>query len=193
MAANFVPLVAPVNAPSYDTIQFYNSSLALIAGTGIATLSFLLLPPLSPAYTTRRLLALTLWDLRRLAGGPVPHKYDDWERRVYARLSSLPDAAEPLQRAQLIAALSAGTEIIRLYRIARRLGLAPGLEPALKALAQGHSTLASQELLGLDRALATMPKAGRPLSLALRARVNLLTLSEVLAQHALYFDAGVSK
>ncbi|HEY0800210.1 MAG TPA: FUSC family protein [Steroidobacteraceae bacterium] len=193
MATNMVPLVAPVNAPGYDTIQFYNSALALFAGTGIAALSFLLVPPLSPAFRTRRLLALTLWDLRRLAGRPIPQSSDDWARRVYARLSTLPDAALPLERAQLIAALSAGTEVIQLHRIVRRLDLASGLEPALKALAQGHSTLASEELARLDQTLARMPKAGRALRLALRARGNLLALSEVLAQHSLYFDAGVSR
>ena len=193
MAPNIVPLVAPINAPRYDTIQFYNSALALYAGEGIAVLSFLLVPPLSPAFRTRRLLTLTLRDLRRLAGGPVPQRCDDWERRVYARLTALPDAAEPLERAHLLAALSAGTEIIRLHRIVRRLGLAAGLKPALKALAQGHSSLASEELTRLDQDLATKPQAERALRLALRARGNLLALSEVIAQHALYFDAGISR
>jgi uncharacterized membrane protein YccC len=193
MATNIVPLVAPVNAPRYDTIQFYNSALALYAGEGIAVLSFLLVPPLSPAFRTRRLLRLTLRDLRRLAGGPVPQRCGDWERRVYARLTSLPDAAEPVERAHLLAALSAGTEIIRLHGIVRRLGLAAGLKPALKALAQGHSSLASEELTRLDQDLATKPQAERALRLALRARGNLLALSEVIAQHALYFDAGISR
>src|SRR3984893_16061157 len=97
MATNIVPLVAPVNAPHYDTIQFYNSALALYAGEGIAVLSFLLVPPLSPAFRTRRRRTLPLRDLRHLAGGPASQRADDWERRVYARLSSLPDAAEPLE------------------------------------------------------------------------------------------------
>jgi len=193
MATNFVPLIAPVNTPTYDSIQFYNSALALFAGTGFASFSFLLVPPLSPAVTTRRLLRLTLRDLRRIAGGPVPQKCDDWGRRVYARLVSLPDTSQPLDRAQLFAALSAGIEIIRLHRIVRRIDLAPALEPALKALAQGHSTLARDELARLDRILATIPMQKRAFRLALRARGNLLALSEVLAQHALYFDAGSSK
>jgi hypothetical protein len=105
----------------------------------------------------------------------------------------LPDAAAPLERAQLLAALSAGTEIIRLHRIVRRLGLASGLEPVLKALAQGHSRLASEELTRLDQDLATKPQTEQALRLALRARGNLLALSEVIAQHALYFDAGISR
>jgi uncharacterized membrane protein YccC len=193
MAVNFPPLVAPLNIQSYDTIQFYNSALALLAGAGFAALSFLLLPPLSSAFLTRRLLALTLSDLRHLAGNRVPQRSDDWERHVYARLFSLPNAAMPLERAQLIAALSAGTELIRLHRMVSRLDLAAGLEPALTALARGHSALASQELTYLDRALSRVSKPGRAPRLALRARGSVLALSEVLKQHELYFDAGVSK
>src|SRR6267154_6859386 len=60
MAANFVPLLAPANQMSYDTQQFCNAGLAIVAGVGAAALSFRLLPPLSPALRTRRLLALTL-------------------------------------------------------------------------------------------------------------------------------------
>ena len=60
MAGNFVPLLAPANQMSYDTQQFYNAALAIVAGVGAGALSFRLLPPLSPALRTRRLLALTL-------------------------------------------------------------------------------------------------------------------------------------
>jgi hypothetical protein len=89
-----------------------------------------------------------------------------------------------------MAALSAGTEAIQLHRIVRRLGLAPGLEPALKALSRGQIYLAGEALSRLDQELAVQPRAGRPLRLTLRARGNLLALSEVLAQHAPYFDGA---
>ena len=56
----FVTLLAPANQMSYDPGQFYNFALATIAGVGAGALSFRLLPPLSPAFRTRRLLALTL-------------------------------------------------------------------------------------------------------------------------------------
>ena len=58
MAANFVPLLAPTNEMNYDTEQFYDSALAIVAGLTAATLSFRLIPPLSPAFRSRRLLAL---------------------------------------------------------------------------------------------------------------------------------------
>jgi uncharacterized membrane protein YccC len=72
MAAFFCFLLAPTNQMSYDVIQFYNRAVAIVAGLGIAALSFRLLPPLSPASRTRRLMMLTLRDLRRLALGPIP-------------------------------------------------------------------------------------------------------------------------
>ena len=80
MAVNFVPLLAPANQMSYDTVQFYNAALAIIAGIGAGAFAFRLLPPLPPALRTRRLLALTLRDLRRLAIGPVAWPPDDWEQ-----------------------------------------------------------------------------------------------------------------
>jgi uncharacterized membrane protein YccC len=118
MVINFVPLLSPANQMSYDTLQFYNFALAINAGSGAGAVSFRLQPPLSPAFRTRRLLALTLRDLRRLAAGRASWAPDDWEGRIYGRLAALPDAAEPLQRSQLLAALAVGSEIIQLRRIA---------------------------------------------------------------------------
>ena len=54
-------------------------------------------------------MALTLRDLRQLATAPIARTPDDWEGHVYGRLSVFPDEAQPLQRAQLLAALSVGT------------------------------------------------------------------------------------
>ncbi len=139
MAGLFIPLLAPLNQMSYDTQQFYNSASAIVAGVGAAVLSFRLLPPLSPMFRARRLLALSLRDLRRLATRPIPHNSDDWEDRMHSRFSALPDEAQPLQRSQLLTASSVGTAIIRLRQIARGLDIGPALDDALEALAQGQS------------------------------------------------------
>jgi len=186
-----VPLLSPANEMSYDTLQFYNFALAINAGSGAGAFSFRLLPPLSPAFRTRRLLALTLRDLRRLAKGHVSWMTDDWEGRIYGRLAVLPDAAEPLQRSQLLAASSLGTEIIQLRRIASSLGLGPDLDAALEALAQGNSAIATTWLARLDDRLASLPGAGSGAPLALQARGSILAISEALIEHASYFDAGV--
>jgi uncharacterized membrane protein YccC len=185
MAAYFTPLLAPTNPMSYDTVQFYNSASAIVAGTGAAALSFRLIPPLSPAFRTRRLLALTLRDLRCLTMGPIPRTPEDWEGRMYGRLSALPDAAQPVQRSEMLAAFSAGTEIIQLRRIGSRIDLGSELDTAFEALRRGDIALVTIHLGRLDDALAARPGAA-----ALRGRGSILALSEVLTQHAAYFEAG---
>jgi uncharacterized membrane protein YccC len=190
MVINFVPLLSPANQMSYDTLQFYNFALAINAGSGAGALSFRLLPPVSPAFRTRRLLELALRDLRRLATGPIPRAPGDWEGRIYGRLAALPDAAEPLQRSQLLVALAVGAEIIQLRRIAHRLGLGSDLDAALEALARGNSEIATARLSQLDDRLASLPDDGSGASLALQARGSILVISEALIVHASYFDAG---
>jgi HAMP domain-containing protein len=167
-----------------DPQQFYNSASAAVAGVGAAALSFRLLPPLSPMRRARRLLALTLWDLRRLAAGSILRSPDAWAQRVYSRLCVLPDAAEPLQRLELVAALSVGIEIIRLRRICRRFDLGPHLDAALEAMARGDSAMTIVRLTRLDEALAARPREA-----TLRARSTILAMSEALTEHATYFDA----
>src|SRR5205085_11739279 len=146
MAAYFTPLLAPTNQMNYDTQQFYNAALAIFAGSGAAALSFRLIPPLSPGFRTRRLLALTLRDLHRLTSGPIPRTSEDWEGHMYGRLSALPDEAQPLQRAEMLAALSVGTEIIELRRIGRRIDSGSELDAALEALRRGDVALATVHL-----------------------------------------------
>jgi uncharacterized membrane protein YccC len=191
-AVIFLPLLAPANDARYDTQQFYNSALAIIAGVGTAALAFRLLPQLSPSLQIRRLLKLTLRDLRRLTRGSIPRPAHSWEGRIYGRLSAMPEQAEPLQRAQLLAALSVGTETIRLRRLARRFDQEIELDAALEAVALGDSIVAIERFGRLDRMLATVPSTARGERLRLRARGSVLAVSEALACHAAYFDSGAT-
>jgi uncharacterized membrane protein YccC len=193
MTISFIPLLGPANQMTYNTLQFYNVMLAIVGGLAAAALGIVLLPPLAPALRVRRLLALTLRDLRRLAAGRISLATDDWEGRVYGRLTALPAVAEPLQLAWLVAALSVGTEIIRLRRIAPRLALAADVDTALDALATGDSAVAVQRLARIDRRLAALPGTGRGASIRLRARGGILAISEALTQHAIYFDGQVQR
>jgi len=190
MAVYFLPLISPANEMSYDTQQFYNSALGIVSGMGAAALAFRLLPPLSPTLRTRRLLALTLRDLHRLTTGLVPRTMNDWESNIFSRLFALPEQAEPLQRAQLLAAFSTGIEIIRLRRIAHRFDLHAELDPALDAVARGDIPVAIECLGRLDWVLATLPSDMPGARVRLRARGSILAISEALAQHAAYFSSG---
>jgi uncharacterized membrane protein YccC len=191
IASWFVPLVTPANPIAYDTLQFYNSTLAIVAGAGAAALAFRLLPPLSPGLRTHRLLTLSLRDLRRLTTGSIPWTANEWEGTIYSRLSALPEQAEPLQRAQLMAALSVGTEIIRLRRLAHRFDRDVELDAAFDVLASGDSSVVIERLGRLDQRLAALPGSGA--RVRLRARSHILAMSEALAQHAAYFDSGAAR
>jgi hypothetical protein len=151
-----------------------------------------LLPPLSPAKQSERLLALTLRDLRRLATTAVQRPRDDWEGRIYSRLAALPDQAEPLQRAQLLTAFSVGAEIIHLRRTAPQLGLASELDSALGALAQGNSAAATAGLIALDQRLALLGQGDPQTALVQRERGRVLAICDALVRHQAYFDAGAS-
>src|SRR5262249_14458432 len=188
LAVNFIPFLAPENQMTYDTQQFYNTAVAIVAGSGAAVLAFRLLPPPSPALRTRRLLALTLRDLRRLATGPVPETSEPWERSIYRRLAVLPDEAVALQRAQLLAALAMGTEIVPLRRAAPTLGVGLDVDAALAALAEGRSALALTRLERVDHNLADRAAARPETSLALRTRSTILAIREILMDHAPYLD-----
>jgi len=190
MTFNFNPLLAPTNEMIYDTTQYYNSALAIVVGCGVAPLAFKLLPPLSPALRVRRLLALASRDLHRLAIAPVLPTPDSWESRIYSRLTALPDQATPLQRAQLLAAISVSTEIIGLRQIAARLGTTAELGAALNNIALGHSTEAIAKLRQFDDRLVSARGTATEATMALRARSRILVISEALAEHGAYFDAG---
>jgi uncharacterized membrane protein YccC len=195
MTVYFCGYMQPANVMTYDTQQFYDVGMAIFAGTGATALSFRLLPPLSPAFRIRRLLALTLRDLRRLAVGHIPWTAADWEGRINGRLVVMPDAAEPLQLSQLMAALAVGSEIIRLRSIASSLGLGSDLGVALEALARGNSAIAATRLTQLDVRLASLSSnlPAKSHALALRGRGSILAISEALNQHAVYFDARESE
>jgi uncharacterized membrane protein YccC len=189
---NFVALLAPTNLMSYDTPQFYNTALGILAGCAVAPLAFRLLPPMSSALRARRLLALTLSDLRRLATAPLPPTLAKWEGRMYGRLVSLPDQAEPLQRAQMLAALSVGTQIIQLRHIAPGLGTSAELDTTLEAFAQGNSAIAVARLRELERRLARDADAEPEAVIVLRMRAFIRIISETLSEHRSYFDIGAA-
>jgi uncharacterized membrane protein YccC len=183
MGILFLPLLGPTNEMTFDTTQFYNFALSALAGCTLGALSFTLLPSVPPTWRVRRLLALTLRDLRRLA-------IEDWESRIHRRLAALPDRAEPLQLAQLMATLSVGSEIVQLRRVMPELGFSSELDIALAALAQGNTADAIAGFKRLDDRLAAIPQSNPQTSGVLRQRGRILLICDALVQHRGYFDAG---
>jgi uncharacterized membrane protein YccC len=187
MTMIFLPLLQPTNPMIFNAAAFYNTALTIVGGAGFAALSFRLVPPLSPAYRAHRLLKLTLRDLQRLASGLAQ---TDWEGHIDGRLSAMPANTAQLQRAQLLAARSAGSEIIRLRQIARQLAISADLDTSLASIARADTAGAIANLQRLDAALQAQRDSRPNTQTILRARASILALSEVLARHAAYFDAG---
>jgi uncharacterized membrane protein YccC len=173
---------------SYDTAQFYNSSLGIFVGVAAAPLSFLLVPPLSPSFRTKRLLNLTLRDLRRLAMDRLSASADDWQGHTFSRLAALPEQAAPLERAPLLAAQLVGTEIVHLGYDMAELDLPLQFDAALQTFAEGNSAAAIAQLTRLDHHLASTEHVDT--QRAARARGRILAICDALADHRAFFDTG---
>ncbi|HUB44376.1 MAG TPA: FUSC family protein [Acetobacteraceae bacterium] len=192
LTANFIPLLGPSNPMTFDPAAFYNSALGILVGVGLAILALRLMPPLPPAMRARRLVALTLRDFRRLTIGTLPESTLAWSNRVYGRLTALPEHADLLQSARLIAALALGTQLIRLSRLRIRLPALDLLSAVLTTIAAGDSGRAIEQLRQVDGALTSAPAGNAALAaLQLRARGMIAEARETLHQHADYFSGEV--
>jgi uncharacterized membrane protein YccC len=186
-SVNFLPMLSINNTISFDGSQFWNTSSSILVGIAVGAIAMLILPPVSPAIRTQRLLALTLADLRRLAKrAPSRKREDDWEGRIVARILAMPDQAEPVERAMLVAASAVGNHIVRLRRVAPRFVPGAAVDTALQALAEGRSDEASERLKDIDRQLAALPRAGS--RAVLRLRAGLLVICGQLASYPSYYD-----
>jgi hypothetical protein len=90
-------------------------------------------------------LALSLRDLRRVAIALIPWTPEGWEVHMYGRLAALPDQAEPIQRARLLAALSVGNQLIELRGAASWLGVEEEFSSALRSFAAGRGAITASK------------------------------------------------
>jgi hypothetical protein len=74
--------------------------------------------------------------------------------------------------------------------MAAHLGTTTELDAALNDIAQGHSTKAIANLRQFDDGLASTRETGIEATMALRGRGRVLIISEAIAEHGHYFDAG---
>ena len=100
----------------------------------------------------------------------------------------MPEQAEPVQRAELVAAVAVGKEIARLRRVAPRFVPGTAVDAALQALAEGRSGEAIERLKDIDRLVAALPSAESASRILLRLRGSILAISGQLAEYAPYFD-----
>ena len=191
-SVNVLPPLSITNATSYDASQFWNNSIAILVGIAFGALAVRILPPLSPAIRTSRLLALGLADLRRLAKRASSRGRDeDWESRGVARLLAIPEQAEAVERAELLSAVTVGREIVRFRCAAPRFVPGAAVDAALRAVAEGRSREAIDRIKNIDRQIAAVPPAESGKRIVLRLRASILVISGQLAQSGPYFRERV--
>ena len=187
----FIPLLLPTNQITYDVASYFNNALALLTGCGFGTVALLLLPPLSPDIRSQRLVDLSIRDLRRLAIGRRNWTLNQWQGRIYARLTSMPENAEPMQQSYLVSALSVGMQVIRLQQLSRH-RIKIELSSVLESLADGDLPELSKALSKADHAISSVSDV-RPGALArLRVRSKLLAIGESVNRHREYFESCLS-
>jgi hypothetical protein len=86
-----------------------------------------------------------------------------------------------------------GTEIISLRRVGPPFDQRRELDAALAAVACGNSALATERLAYLAQRLAALPDTGSGSRIRLRAQAIIVALSEALARHTEYFNAGAGR
>ena len=189
----FLPLLAPENQPVYDPAHFYNTASAIVAGTITAAVVLRLIPPLSPAWRTQRLLDLTLWDVHRLAVRSRYPAQATWTSRICHRLAALPTEASREDGARLVAALSVGNAIIDLRDARGSLVGRDALDHALAHLAKADigGTQAALELFSARQSEGAAPESTAEGALGgMRAQAAAAVISQALGRHPLYFAAA---
>jgi uncharacterized membrane protein YccC len=183
-AMNFVPLLGLTNQLTYDFQAYLNSALTIVVGVTVASVMMRLMPPLPIGLQIRRLLGLSLRDLRRLAAGRWWPRRDAWVGRLVMRLNNMPAGASTLDHAQLLAILSTGESLLWLRR---RSSLLPGgaaLSLAFGALAGGKVGVAHTQLAQF----AVLQQSDHQ---GLRARAEAENVMNVLRRHGPFFASDV--
>ena len=158
-AVNFLPMLNITNGMNYDASQFWNGAIAILAGIAVGVVAMLVIPPLSPAIRARRLLALTLADLRRLARRASPGRQDDWESRGVARLLAMPDKPSRSSAPSSPRPSPSARRSCAFATSPRGSSRARSWTRRLSALAEGRSGEAIERLKEIDRRLAALPRA----------------------------------
>lgn len=189
---NFIPLLAPTNQTSYDTLAYLNNTLGLLGGCGFGVLALVLIPPVSSGLRSQRLCDLTIRDLRHLAIGRRNWTISQWQRRVYTRLTAMPGDAEPVLRSYLVSTLSVGLQLIRLQRLSRHGRIGVELSDVQMSVATGDLAKLRADIKGVDEELAAIPDTQPGAPGRMRVQAALLAIIEAVDRQREYYEGRSS-
>jgi uncharacterized membrane protein YccC len=185
MVTNLLPILAIENLPNYDGERLLNATLSISVGMVAAAVFMQLLPSLPPARRIRRLLALTLRDLRRVAAQYRQLEKGAWISVVSQRLAAMPEQATLEQEAELLAGLSVGEATIGLLEVRLHLPGRDALDQAFECLA-GANVAGAREWLArfcVQQAEAATAEPQRGMHAAVQATL----IADALTRHARFF------
>lgn len=184
VATQLVPILLIKNHSNYDATEIFNTGMAIFAGTAFTALSIRLLPPLSPAGRIRRLLTLTLRDMRGLLSRRRQFAPNDWVGRISRRLAVMPPEATLEEEAELLCALSVGEAAISLLEFRLDPSARNTLDQAFAELAEGNVRSAQVSLAQFcaQQLQETTSEAGRGMLAAIQARL----IADALLRHPHY-------
>jgi uncharacterized membrane protein YccC len=187
MVTNFLPILAIENRPNYDGDRLLNATLTIGVGMITAAIFLRLLPPLLPVTRSRRLLMLTLRDLRRLAEGGRRLEKGAWISVVSHRLAAMPEQATLEQEAELLAGLSVGEALIALLETRPHVPGGDALDHAFACLAEANIVGAREWLARfcLQQTEGATAEAQR----GMRAAVSATLIADALTRHAHFFGS----
>lgn len=156
MSIASLPLLGVGNPIAYSASGYFNLALALVSGSAIGTLFFVVMPVIEPEVRARRLLALSLRDFRSLARGERPAAPARWTELLARRIEALPPQATSEQAGGLMALLALGRAVLSLLRALPGEAERGVLSQALGALAAGQLASARVAFGALSRMPAQM-------------------------------------
>ena len=110
---NFVPLTSPANEMTYDTVAFYNSALAILAGCLAAAMALRIVAPVPAPMRARRIVATARDEREAVASGAWRPTEEQWADRMRTRAAGLP-ASAAAAAAEVLHCYSQGADAIRM-------------------------------------------------------------------------------
>ena len=178
------------NPQVFSAVSFFNSAATLVAGCVAAAISFRLIPPFSPVFRARYLVAASRRDLSALAAGRFVR---DWTGRMQSRILAVSASGGDAELALLLAILAAGDEIVRLRAAAGVLGESARLSAVLNAFVLRDAVQARAALTRLNAHLAAdKTDAGRQ-DVIMRARASTMALIDAIDRQDGLLSRGAAR
>ncbi|WP_428031690.1 FUSC family protein [Ancylobacter sp.] len=152
MSVASLPLLGVANPISYSAVAYFNLALAVVAGSVVGMMFFVIMPVIPPQIRSRRLLELSLRDFRTLARGDRAFDRARWTTLLTRRIEALPPQTALQEAGDLMALLALGQAVIFLRAGEPHAPAARLLREALRALADGELAASHDALEQLLRA-----------------------------------------